>query len=309
MDNHAEVSGGAAIGSGSAIIRDCRFEGNTATYLGGGGLFLVSSLTVANCLFQDCAGNKGGGVLIRRFATPTLVNCTFCGNTANIGSGVWLEDDTSVTVVNTIIAHGILSEAVAGEGIKELYHCNLFGNEGGDWVGDIADQLGIHGNISEDPHFVNWQTGDCHIQYDSPCRDSGDNGAPNLPEKDFEGDPRITYGTVDMGADEFYTHLYHTGDATPGGTVDFKVTGLPGSNPVQLWLGSEILDPPMHTKYGDWYLEFPLLAHLMMGSIPSPQGVLILTFTFPPDTPAPLFLPLQAGVRMELTNLSVMAIE
>ncbi len=111
-----------------------------------------------------------------------------------------------------------------------------------------------------------------------------------------------------MGADEFYTHLYWTGDATPGGNVSLKFVGLPGTSPVQLWLGSGVMDPPLPTKYGDWYLQFPLLANMGLGAIPTP-GVYILPFTFPPNTPTPLSLPFQAGIGTELSNLCVLEVE
>jgi len=65
------------------------------------------------------------------------------------------------------------------------------------------------GNIDLDPLFVNVTTGDFHLQQGSPCIDAGTNGAPELPDTDFEGDPRVVDGdndgtaTVDMGADEY----------------------------------------------------------------------------------------------------------
>ena len=161
--------------------------------------------------------------------------------------------------------------------------------------------------IDADPLFVDVSLGDCHLTFTSPCRDAGDNSAVT-ELYDYEGDPRIAYGTVDMGADEFYTHLYWMGDATPGGNMALKFVGLPGTNPVQLWLGSGVMDPPLHTKYGDWYLQFPLLATVGLGTIPS-NGVFQLPFTFPTSTPTPLSLPFQAGVGMELTNLSVMDVK
>jgi hypothetical protein len=97
------------------------------------------------------------------------------------------------------------------------------------------------------------------------------------------------------------------GDATPNGKVEMKFTGIPGL-PIQLWLGSGILGSPMNTKYGEWWLQFPLLLNAGMGAIPS-NGVLVLPATLPGTTPTPLTLPFQAGIGMELTNLSVIDVE
>ncbi|MFH1999991.1 MAG: hypothetical protein ABIK28_09930 [Planctomycetota bacterium] len=53
-----------------------------------------------------------------------------------------------------------------------------------------------------------------------------------------------------MGADEFYPHLYCTGDFMPGGSIEGKFVGLPDTWPVGLFVGSGIMDPPMQAGIG-----------------------------------------------------------
>ena len=68
---------------------------------------------------------------------------------------------------------------------------------------------GTDGNISADPMFTNPTLGDYHLQQGSPSIDSGYNQAPNLPDTDLDGHPRILDGhgngtaVVDMGVYEF----------------------------------------------------------------------------------------------------------
>jgi hypothetical protein len=153
---------------------------------------------------------------------------------------------------------------------------------------------------------------DFHLTFNSPCRDTGDNTAVT-ELTDYEGDMRIAYGTVDMGADEFYTHLYHTGDATPGGKVEIKFVGLPGTSPLAICSGAGVLDNPIPTNWGEWWnewwLEFPIIGPIGLGSIPSLDGVYVLPATLPPDIPGPYSIPMQAFVGDSLTNLCVMEVE
>lgn len=78
---------------------------------------------------------------------------------------------TPPTIENTVVA---FSERGAGIGclggtVPVLTCCDLFGNAGGDWVGPIASQYGVNGNISEDPLFCDAQAGDLTLHGDSPC--------------------------------------------------------------------------------------------------------------------------------------------
>ncbi|NIV37023.1 MAG: hypothetical protein GWN58_48605, partial [Anaerolineae bacterium] len=74
---------------------------------------------------------------------------------------------------------------------------------------DVEGGYEGQGNIELDPRFVEPDSGDLHLQPDSPCIDVGDNDALDLPDYDFEGDLRILDGdgdgwaVVDMGTDEF----------------------------------------------------------------------------------------------------------
>jgi len=160
---------------------------------------------------------------------------------------------------------------------------------------------------TSDPLFVDPANGDFHLTYGSPCRNTGDNTAVN-ELTDYEGNPRIAQGTVDIGADEFYTHLYYTGDATPGGTIALNFIDTPNTTPVFLWVGSGVLDPPLNSKkHGDWYLQPPLLVDMFLGIIPSSSGVLSFPYTLTPTFPA-IDIPMQAIIGKRLTNLCVMKV-
>ena len=166
-----------------------------------------------------------------------------------------------------------------------------------------------HGRrIDENPMFVDADEDDFHLLYSSPCRNTGDNSAITTLG-DFEGDPRICQGTVDMGADEFYTHLYVSGDLTPGKAIKGKFVGLPGTSPVGLFFGTGILEPPVPTMWGEFYLQSPLLL-LPLPTIPS-NGVLEIPATVPASPPAPYDVPMQALIGLNpdsLTNLCVLEV-
>lgn len=152
--------------------------------------------TISRCIFMN---NDGGGVEIRRGCDPTFIDCTFfcneasrggglyagyqgtfqiqgCtfyGNSATQGSGICLEElCSSMSVERTIIANGVDGAAYETLGASQTpqFSCtDIFANAGGDWVGDIAPQYGINGNISEDPLICNPLGQDFHLQEDSPC--------------------------------------------------------------------------------------------------------------------------------------------
>jgi hypothetical protein len=123
--------------------------------------------------------------------------------------------------------------------------------------------------LNANPAFADPANGDYHLTFGSPCKDVGDNSAQSIPTNDFEGDPRTAGGTTDMGADEFHTHLYWVGLASPGATITLKVVGEPFSPVAYLALGSGVLNPPVPLSYGNLYLLPPFVWTYYMGSIPA----------------------------------------
>ncbi len=152
---------------------------------------------------------------------------------------------------------------------------------------------------------------DNHLTWNSPCLNSGDNSVVTEPY-DFEGDPRIVATTVDMGADEFYYHLYHTGDLVPGNNIDLEVIGYPLA-PVTLAWGQTILDPPYPTQHGELYI-WPFVWAGFVGTVSS-NGVLSLPVTIPSIWQPGDHAPMQAlvgpwgGSWTVLTNLNVITVE
>ena len=76
-----------------------------------------------------------------------------------------------LTISTTIIAFGIQGQGLwwDGSGTIQLANVDIFGNAGGDWVGPIAGQFGISGNLSLDPLFRRPAAGDYTLDGLSPC--------------------------------------------------------------------------------------------------------------------------------------------
>ena len=287
----------------SPVIANNYFVENQATEAGGGISCWGTSNPeiVNNTLFQNQAGTYGGGICCRDSSSPVITNNTIMENEASTsGGGLGCLSNSFPVVKNTISRENIspVSPEIYGEPVV------TFSNVEGGWAGT--------GNIDADPLFVDAAYGDFHLTCDSPCRDAGDNSAVT-EAFDFEGDPRIADGIVDMGADEFHTHLYHRGGLFPGSGIEVKVVGDPGVKPVTLALGSGIQDPPQSTPYGDLYLVLPPLRTFNLGAIPN-NGVCVVPAIVPAIWQSGESYPFQALVGpmapgSALTNLMILAVE
>jgi predicted outer membrane repeat protein len=198
--NSAGFQGGGAYVSGASRVRECVFVDNSASQ--GGGIFKASgnsSATISNTeLLSNSAGTggaiyvlstggevhladcvlggnaaaaAGGGAFVWwSDGDVSIGGCTLVENTASVCSGLWI-DDGPVEVTNTIVAFGVAGDAVhcGGTGIALLSCTDVYGNDGGDWVGCIADQFGINGNLSADPLFCNPLASDYTLAETSPC--------------------------------------------------------------------------------------------------------------------------------------------
>jgi hypothetical protein len=98
-----------------------------------------------------------------------ITECTFFGNSAGTAGGILhMTLDDSLIVENTIVSFSSQGEGVDGWLIG-LRCSDIYGNQGGDWVGGIEDQFGVNGNISEDPLFCDPENDDFTLEDCSPC--------------------------------------------------------------------------------------------------------------------------------------------
>lgn len=288
------------------------FSGNSATYSGGAVCIENSTPQLVNNVFVGNSARSGGALACSFDSYVLMANCTFFGNSAELEGGAvdvcyaWLDAANSIFWNDSAPSGPGISLYSAHLGIS---YSDLENGQASVSIGSSSTLDWGAGMVDADPLFVDEAGSDFHIQHDSPCRDAGWNQPPVSSSVDLEGDPRIAYGTADMGADEHHTHLYHMGDTVPGGTVEIKITGLPGTSPMNLYVGSGVLPEPHSTPWGNWYLRPPVKGPVFLGTVPSPGGVAIFTRTIPPALPAPQSLAMQAIVGQELTNLNVLEVQ
>jgi len=117
-------------------------------------------------------------------SSAALVQCTISGNHAPNGSAIAAVCGSRSDVENSIVAFNTGGSAYHDAGSVPDFSCSdIYGNEGGDWVGAIADQAGINGNLNLDPLFCHPEGGDFTLRDDSPCRGH----SPQSPDCDRMG--------------------------------------------------------------------------------------------------------------------------
>lgn len=153
--------------------RNCLFADNQAPQIISG-----SGIRCNDCTF---AGNEGQTIeWLLGGAEPCedliLEGCTFASNaapgSAQLVTDGW-EDSSEVErrVDNCLIAFndGAAVEVHSPLAIPEISCGDIYGNSSGDWAGMIADQLGLRGNICEDPLLCSLAGRDLHLRDGSPC--------------------------------------------------------------------------------------------------------------------------------------------
>lgn len=187
-------------------------------FIGGGGIFaternlanqplggICAPRIRSNIIAANAAVASGGGIAFINSENEAaqIVNNTIF---ANSGSGVFW-GNSAPTIVNNLIAKNTwgLEEDIGNPYVETIRFNNVWGNDVHARVTNyyqLADLTGIDGNISADPRLVVFGSGRQHIQLDSPCRDSGDDGAVSGGWTDIDRQPRIQGAHVDIGADE-----------------------------------------------------------------------------------------------------------
>ncbi len=313
-------AGGLWLGSQSPAVINNTISANTS--LRGGGIYgHASDPMIANNMIRGNNGiDSGGGLRFFNLSAPTLVNNTIVENTSDAGGGINLLGCPNVVCANTIFWNNTSADGPAGVlddfmGYSSSIAISYSDVSGGQAAFSVYGSSTLNwgaGMIDSDPLFADAANGDYHLTRNSPCRDTGNNSAVTEAD-DFEGDSRIALYTVDMGADEYYYHLYHSGEVVPGGSIDIKIVGYEGA-PVTLALGSGIVDPPVSTQHGDLYLPWPPLWQGMIGTVPS-SGVLTFSVTVPTGWICNEQHPLQAligprgGAFTQLSNLMLLTVE
>ncbi len=257
------TGGGMRHSSGTAVLRNCTFMGNSDTRGHGAGMLSSGAIAIlSNCAF---IGNEAfrGGALVSDFSRVTLTNCLITGNFGIRESGAMLIVESHLKLINCTMANNVAGFHSGGirleYGGAEVENCIFWGNrdltsptvqtaqidlgmeatatvnfscvEG--WDGT----LGGVGNFSADPLFVPGPAGDYYLSQtaagqgvESPVVNAGSDTAVNLglDTMTTRSDEGLDTGIVDIG--------YHfpitgrkliLGDFDRNGLIDlFDVSGI-----------------------------------------------------------------------------------
>ena len=196
-DNGGSCEYGGGINmQGGGTVEYCIIDNNESSDKGGGA-YVKDGGTIVSCLItnNESTGDEGGGVNLYGNG-GSIVNSTLSGNTSDGNGGGISLSAYAPTVYNCIAwdnnhdGSDVYDDIYPGNGTVE-YCC------ASDGVTDGED-----GCIISDPLFVDSGNGNYRLSSSSPCKNTGDN-TKVIVSYDLDGNARIVYGTVDMGAYEY----------------------------------------------------------------------------------------------------------
>ena len=286
IENNDIIGNDSKLGAGvhitytsSPTVRENLIQANIAGGLGGGGIYvyyLSNPLIELNTITENESSNgagiavfsssdptirsnlivdnvNGAGVRVKGASIPIITNNTIVGNTASsiYGGGVDCITDSVPIIEHNIIAsngssYGIY--AFAGFPLPVVRYNNVWGNGAGNYNPVLGDQTGINGNISIAPNFIDPDSDDYHLNYDSRCINAGD---PNFVVDgltDFDSQPRVMGQFIDIGADE----IRPVWNITSGEQYDNIQTAVDDANDANVI----IVTPGTYTGPGNRDIEF-----------------------------------------------------
>jgi hypothetical protein len=222
-DHAYEGGGGAIYNSGTLTVVGSAFSANLADYGNGSAILNAGTATVTNSTFlQNYATAYGGAIFNDVNGHMTVTNCTMVDNggtfedlsdlvisTPGIGS---ISNRGTMTLNNTIVAQTFTTgDDIDNSGTLTGSH-NLVGDGSGGLADTLTGDPMLRPPVFSDPLHPEVYHNLAMPAYggptftlpplpDSPCIDAGDNSlvASNLDQR---GAPRISNGTVDIGAVE-----------------------------------------------------------------------------------------------------------
>lgn len=317
-NNTAVHSGGGVYDAKSSpLIAKNIIMDNEAQFNFGGGIATSDNSDAVireNIVAHNIAGMDGGGVYTWYTGTTTITGCTIVANTAGgkaggLYVGAWCDVDVNNTILwndTGVTGNEIYVGEMSSPGTCTIDFSNVE-DTGANSVIVYHANMNWGGNVySVDPLFVDEAGRDFHLGQGSQLIDLGNNVAPSVAPDDFEMDPRIVNGTVDIGADEYSMHLYCHGDARPGQTFNLRLIGDPGKQ-TMMFFSAGALSSPINTNFGYWHLQLPVLT-IPLGVIPA-NGMIDVPILVPIDFDAPATIYLQVIVLDTITNLFKLSIE
>lgn len=152
------------------LVQSAVFTANLAANSGGALVVDDALPRIENAVFDRNSGGLGGGGVAVLGSDCQLIRCTFYGNTAEHAGGAVITRDASPRFDHSILAfHPLPPVAATGQGTPRFSFCNVYGNEGGDWIGPLADQEGANDNFALDPLFCDPRAHDFSLAANSWC--------------------------------------------------------------------------------------------------------------------------------------------